>query len=198
MVLLDFPLNDPSNAILVEDGIYLRYPQERDYEHWAGIRAASRSHLQPFEPLWAVDELSMASYRKRLRIYARDIRAGVCRPYFIFRSQDDMLVGGCTLSNIRRRAAMTATLGYWVGRDHIRRGYALSAVKATVRSAFETLKMERIEAACLPDNRASQNLLVKAGFRKEGVARNYLSINGKRRDHVLFGLDPEDFRKIDS
>lgn len=197
MVLLDFPLNEPSNAILVEDGIYLRYPREADYEQWAGIRAASRSHLQPYEPLWASDELSLTNFRKRLRIYARDIRAGVCRPYLVFRSDDDLLVGGCTLSNIRRRAAMSATLGYWIGRDHVRRGYALSSVKAVVRSAFEDLKLERLEAACLQENTASQNLLAKAGFVKEGVARNYLRINGKRRDHVLFGLDPADFRQLD-
>jgi ribosomal-protein-alanine N-acetyltransferase len=62
------------------------------------------------------------------------------------------------------------------------------AVRALLPFIFRTLGLHRIEAACLPDNEASKNLLVKAGFRQEGLARRYLQINGEWQDHVLFAL----------
>jgi ribosomal-protein-alanine N-acetyltransferase len=45
-----------------------------------------------------------------------------------------------------------------------------------------------VEAACIPTNAASQGVLIKAGFENEGLARDYLKINGSWRDHLLFGL----------
>ncbi|MCI5047088.1 MAG: GNAT family N-acetyltransferase [Aquisalinus sp.] len=193
MALWDYPLNDPRNPVLCQEDVYLRYPRAEDYDAWAALRGSSRDHLQPFEPRWIEQELARPVFRKKLRLYAHDIRAGIARPYFIFRSRDDALVGGCTLSNIRYRAAMTGTLGYWVGADHVRCGYAFAAVCAVVTHAFEILGLERIEAACLVHNRASANLLRKAGFVEEGLARQYLRINGARQDHLLFALLQSDF-----
>ena len=46
----------------------------------------------------------------------------------------------------------------------------------------------------LPSNKASQNLLMKVGFRQEGVALRYLQINGEWRDHVLFALLSDEAR----
>jgi len=60
--------------------------------------------------------------------------------------------------------------------------------------AFATLKLYRIEAACLPSNAASLALLRRAGFSKEGYARNYLKINGRWQDHVLFAIIADDLR----
>ncbi|WP_306252838.1 GNAT family N-acetyltransferase [Parvularcula sp. IMCC14364] len=193
MALWDYPLNDPRNPVLCQEEVYLRYPRAEDYDAWADLRGKSQSHLQPFEPRWLEQELTRPVFRKKLRLYAHDIRAGTARPYFIFRTRDDALVGGCTLSNIRYRAAMTATLGYWVGAEHTRCGYAFAAVCAVVTHAFELLGLTRVEAACLVHNQPSANLLTKAGFRQEGLARQYLQIDGKRQDHLLFALLPGDF-----
>ena len=54
--------------------------------------------------------------------------------------------------------------------------------------AFTTLKLHRLEAACLPTNLASKRVLEKSGLRQEGYARAYLKINGEWADHLLFGL----------
>ena len=60
--------------------------------------------------------------------------------------------------------------------------------------AFGDLGLHRLEAACLPENHASQRVLEKCGFQKEGYARSYLKINGRWADHVLFGLVDSDPR----
>src|SRR6516162_3831836 len=49
------------------------------------------------------------------------------------------------------------------------------------------------EAASLPNNTPSRSLLVRAGFRQEGYARQYLCIEGKWQDHLLFAILREDW-----
>jgi [ribosomal protein S5]-alanine N-acetyltransferase len=61
-----------------------------------------------------------------------------------------------------------------------------AAVNAVVPFAFETLKLHRIEAACIPENIASIRLLERASFKREGYARQYLCINGIWQDHLLY------------
>ncbi|WP_395645508.1 GNAT family N-acetyltransferase [Terricaulis sp.] len=170
------------------EGVYLRAPEPRDYSDWSAVREASRGFLTPWEPTWAADELSRGSYRYKLRRYAEDSRDDRAYALFVFREEDDTLVGGATLSNVRRGVAQTASLGYWAGQMHAGHGYITAAVRAVVRYAFEELDLHRVEAACQPDNIASRRVLEKAGFTHEGVAKAYLKINGAWRDHLLFGI----------
>ena len=71
-----------------------------------------------------------------------------------------------------------------------------AAVRAVIAFAFDTLHLNRIEAACLPHNAASIRLLEKVGFRREGYARKYLCIDGRWQDHVLYGLVRDDPRAV--
>ena len=71
-----------------------------------------------------------------------------------------------------------------VSRAH--QGYMTAAVRAVIPFAFSTLRLHRVEAACIPDNIASIRLLERSGFRREGVAREYLCINGIWQDHLLY------------
>ncbi|MCC7266551.1 MAG: GNAT family N-acetyltransferase [Caulobacteraceae bacterium] len=187
MALLDW--TRPDNAFRVEgEGIRLRPPKPSDYLEWRDLRARSREFLQPWEPVWPSDDLTRAAFRRRLGAYQRDMDLGQAYPFFAFRTADDALTGGITLSNVRRGVAQTGSVGYWSGQPFARRGHTLAAVKALTGFAFRTLGLHRLEAACIPTNDASRSLLKKAGFTEEGYAQAYLKINGVWRDHVLFGL----------
>jgi len=70
-----------------------------------------------------------------------------------------------------------------------------SAVRAVVAHAFDTLHLNRVEAACLPHNDASIRLLEKVGFQREGYARKYLCIDGRWQDHLLYGMLRDDPRR---
>ena len=61
-----------------------------------------------------------------------------------------------------------------------------AAVQALLPFAFDTLRLHRVEAACIPTNDASIRLLEKCGFAREGYAREYLCINGIWQDHLLY------------
>lgn len=172
--------------------IYLRVPHMSDFLDWAELRDSSREFLTPWEPIWPRDDLTKSSFRRRVKRYARDIREDLAYPYFIFDSDTDNIVGGLTLSNVRRGVAQTCSLGYWVGAPYARCGHMTAAVKAIIPHVFKTLQLHRIEAACLPSNEASVGLLKKSGFKEEGYAQRYLRINGQWQDHRLFGLVQED------
>ena len=187
MALLDW-IGGETGLRIEGEGVRLRAPRPGDYGEWRDLRARSRDFLQPWEPTWPADDLSRAAYRRRLAAYARDREAGIAYPFFVFRGSDDVLTGGVTLSNIRRGVAQMGSIGYWCGRAHVRRGHTLAAVRAIGAYAFRTLALHRLEAACIPENAASRQLLGRAGFVEEGYAKAYLKINGVWRDHVLFGL----------
>ena len=178
--------------MLQGNGVFLRYPEMSDYTAWAALRHESRDFLAPWEPTWAADELSRAAFRRRIRRYQREIRGDLAYPFFVFRQSDNTLMGGCTLSNVRRGVTQSAALGYWIGERYSRHGHMYAALTAVLPFVFHVLALHRLEAACIPENKASRALLLKVGFHEEGRARRYLQINGEWRDHVLFALLEDD------
>lgn len=187
MALLDWtPAADA--FVLPGERVRLRPPRWGDYRAWRDLRDLSRDFLQPWEPTWAEDDLSKPAFRRRLAAYRREMEAGEAYAFFVIRAQDGALVGSLRLSNVRRGVAQTATLGYWIGAPYARSGHTLDAVTTAAKFCFTRLGLHRVEAACLPSNEPSRNLLLKAGFSLEGKARAYLKINGAWRDHLLFGL----------
>jgi [ribosomal protein S5]-alanine N-acetyltransferase len=169
------------------EGVMLRMPQVTDYSDWVALREASREFLVPWEPTWPADDLSRSAFRRRIRRYAEDLRTDQGYAFLIIRNADDALVGGLTLANIRRGVAQAGSLGYWMGQPHARHGYMTAAVRAVIPFAFATLRLHRLEAACIPTNTGSIKLLENTGFVREGYARDYLCINGIWQDHLLYG-----------
>jgi ribosomal-protein-alanine N-acetyltransferase len=173
-------------------GVTLRLPQMAEFEEWAALRTASRDFLTPWEPSWPADDLTRAAFRRRLKRYAEDWRTDQSYAFFIFRKQDNLLLGGLTLANVRRGVAQAGSIGYWLGMPFASNGYMTAAVKGVLPFCFETLRLHRVEAACIPTNTASIRLLERCGFLREGYARQYLCINGVWQDHLLFARLKDD------
>jgi ribosomal-protein-alanine N-acetyltransferase len=187
MALLDW-IAPEAGLRLEGDGVVLRPPRASDYAAWSDLRRRSRAFLQPWEPAWPVDDLSRSAYRRRLMAYQRDMDLGTGYSFLVLRASDQELVGGITLSNIRRGVAQMGAVGYWVGEPYARSGHTLAATRAVCGFALGRMGLHRLEAACLPENEPSRRLLLKAGFELEGRASAYLKINGDWRDHLLFGM----------
>jgi ribosomal-protein-alanine N-acetyltransferase len=166
-----------------------------DYPAWAELRARSREHLTPWEPLWQRDELTRSAFRRRVRHYQREAREDQGYAFLILKDADDELLGGLTLSNVRRGVTQAAVLGYWLGLPHVKCGYMTRAVAAIVGFAFEELHLHRLEAATMPGNFASIRVLERNGFQREGVARRLLKINGAWEDHVVHALIADDYAR---
>jgi len=173
----------------LSDGVVrLRPPRRSDHEAWAALRDSSRAFLEPWEPTWAPDELSASAWRQRLRRYRQDRAQGSSLPLFIFEAGSGALVGGITLANIRYGVAQSASIGYWMGEPYAGRGLMSAALKLVISHSFDTLRLHRLEAACIPGNNRSVRVLEKAGFAREGLLKSYLKINGAWQDHYLYAL----------
>ena len=180
--------NNSPTVRLVGSKVVLRPPARTDEKQWIAIREESRDFLEFWEPTWPSDATTPAAFRRRLKKFTADWREGATYAFLIFRREGEALLGGITLSNVRRGVAQSASVGYWMGKPHARNGYMAEAIQLTLDFSFDTLGLHRVEAACLPSNTPSRNLLLKSGFVQEGFARRYLRINGTWQDHVSFAI----------
>ena len=183
-----------SKKKLTGERVFLRPPKRRDALKWQKLRMSSKSFLVPWEPSW---DASSCTRRAYLRYFKNsNYLANMDRAYsfLIFKTDDKTLLGGINIGNVRRGVSQSASLGYWIGEKYSRNGYMKEALKLLIPSLFVDLRLNRIEAATLEENIASKNLLKKIGFKKEGVLRKYLKINGNWRDHILYGLLESDFK----
>jgi ribosomal-protein-alanine N-acetyltransferase len=64
----------------------------------------------------------------------------------------------------------------------------IEALQAAIAFVFGPLRVHRIQANYMPHNLRSGRLLERLGFVEEGLARDYLLIDGRWRDHVLTSL----------
>lgn len=191
-----WPWSSPAQLMSLQGkGLLLRLPQMGDYDQWYKLRHDSREFLKPFEPRWTEADLSRRIFTMRVRRAREEAEAGTDYSFFVFKPQSgrEVLVGGITLSNVRRRAAQFVNLGYWMGQPFAGKGIMSEAVAVCLPFVFETLDLHRVHAAFLPGNMASRRVLEKNGFVEEGFAEKYLQINGRWEDHVLFGLTRERF-----
>ncbi len=196
MRLLNFKSQQSPMQRLEGSSIYLRAPRLEDFEAWSNLRRESSDFLQPWEPVWQENGLTKASFRIRLKQYQSDIISERSMPFYIFLKSNHALVGGLTLSHIRRGVSQTCSMGYWMGVRHAGTGLMSDAVAAIVPFVFDTLKLNRLEAASIPNNHRSIALLQRSGFSLEGRVRKYLKINGIWQDHKLFSLLREDPRPV--
>jgi len=82
----------------------------------------------------------------------------------------------------------SAELGYSLARPFWNQGYATQALAAVVRSAFDRLPVHRLEAEHDVRNPASGRVMLKCGFRREGVLRGRVFNKGEFADVVLYSL----------
>ncbi|AHA10589.1 Ribosomal-protein-S5p-alanine acetyltransferase [Bacillus toyonensis BCT-7112] len=106
----------------------------------------------------------------------------------IFLKATDKLIGDISLTQIARDPAQSCYTGFTLDREHNSRGYTTEALRLVVDFAFRELKLHRIEAGAMPSNIASIRVLEKVGFKKEGIAKENVKINGKWTDHQILAI----------
>ncbi|MFT0803439.1 GNAT family N-acetyltransferase [Bacillus swezeyi] len=84
-----------------------------------------------------------------------------------------------------------AEIGYEIHPDHWRKGYMSEAVSKILSYGSETLGLTRIGAVVFIENAASNNLLTKMGFQKEGILKKYMYQNGKAYDTYVYSFLPQ-------
>ncbi|MFP5115217.1 GNAT family N-acetyltransferase [Bacillaceae bacterium C204] len=81
-----------------------------------------------------------------------------------------------------------AEISYALFPEHWGNGFATEAVTKLISYGFKELGLMRIGAVVFVKNKASNKLLTKLGFIKEGVLRNYLYQNDVPFDANIYSL----------
>lgn len=180
--------------MMKDDLVELRHLTVDDAPALLAFRLRNQSFLQPFEPIRTESYFTLEGTRVELASDEQNQMNGLCCIFGMFIQESGLLVGRIALTAISGGAFLNAYLGYAIDQAHTGRGFATIAVNHVVQHAFQQLGLHRIQAGVMPHNQASLRVLEKAGFRKEGLAKRYLCMNGQWEDHVLLAITQEDVR----
>lgn len=98
------------------------------------------------------------------------------------------IVGVINLNDIVRGTFLNANISYYVNTQFQGRGFMTEALYHVINYSFTVLGLHRIEAAIQPNNTASKRLIQRCGFVYEGLAHDFLYIDGQWRDHERWAL----------
>src|SRR3954468_22877702 len=105
-------------------------------------------------------------------------------------TRENQLVAFFGLMQIVRGAFESGVASWCVHSQFTRQGLCTEGVMGVLDLAFAAppvgLGLHRVQANVIPTNTPSVRVAEKAGFRREGLGRNYLKINGEWRDHAFF------------
>lgn len=148
----------------------------------------NRARLAPLEPERDEAFYRTSSWRARLAGALKEHRAGRAVRFALLPRDGDEMIGAVNLTEIVRGPREACFLGFSIDGAQEGRGLMREALEAALEFAFGPLGLCRVEANHLPENGRSAALLARLGFVREGLARAYLRIAGRRRDHVLTAL----------
>ena len=125
---------------------------------------------QAFEMIEILDEL--AQDQKAIR-------------FTIIERQSNEIIGSCGFNSIDFENEK-AEIGYDIAKAFWGKGYAPESINALLDYAFQTLKLNRIEAKVEPENANSIKVLNKLNFTFEGTLRQYEKAKGNFIDINMY------------
>lgn len=147
---------------------------------WEATHPSQRESVRP----------GLADIRASIRAQRSAEKAGTALPMVI--ECDGVLAGQLNVSSIVRGSVSSATIGYWVSEQFAGRGLMTRAVALVTDYCFSQLGLHRMEICVRPENRPSQRVVEKLGFRFEGLRRRFIHINGAWADHFCYAVVREE------
>lgn len=152
----------------------------------ADFQRRNRAHFAPWDPPRAEAYYSDGFWHDALAKGRQDcVHEQSLRLFLIPKARPQTVIGFANFSNIMRGPFQACYLGYGLDAQATGSGLMTEALQAAVDAVFAGLKLHRIMANYVPENERSARVLQRLGFTIEGLARDYLYINGRWRDHVL-------------
>jgi RimJ/RimL family protein N-acetyltransferase len=111
--------------------------------------------------------------------------------WFFIEKKDGKKIGGI----VHYLVGNCLEIGYAMVSIERGKGYCSEAVEIMLDYLFLSKNLERVQATTDVNNLASQKVLEKAGFQKEGIIRKSSFIKGKWRDRCLFSILREEWRE---
>ncbi|PIR39484.1 MAG: N-acetyltransferase [Alphaproteobacteria bacterium CG11_big_fil_rev_8_21_14_0_20_39_49] len=159
---------------------YYEYMQDNDVIRYVPEECIPRNMARVKEEI----DYNIDLFRYRRSVY-----------WVIARKDNDMLIGSCGF-NYWNRDHRRGEISYDLNKKYWGNGIMSQAVKAVLGFAFSQMDLHRVEATVTPTNKASINVLRKAGFKKEGVLREQKLLHGNFEDAIIMSLLQREYLKF--
>lgn len=108
------------------------------------------------------------------------------------------VIGSIALEkDIRRGSVNSRELGYSLGEEYWGKGYMTEAAEAVIDYAFEELDLVVLAICTGPQNKRSQRVIEKCGFKYDGILRKgYKIYDGTIRDSLLYSMLREEWEEL--
>lgn len=166
----------------------IRTVTTNDAESLAQYYQSNASHLHQWEPKRDLNYHDKSNWTKRLKQIELDQKNKSTFHFVSIDENSNKIIAACSLTGISYGVFMAGYMGFSVSRDYQGKCEMRKLCIHVIDFAFNHLKLNRIMANYMPDNVRSENLLLSLKFEKEGLAKDYLRINGEWQDHVLTSL----------
>jgi ribosomal-protein-alanine N-acetyltransferase len=168
---------------MIPEGYEIRELRTADAAGLADAYTRNREHLTPWEPRRSEDFFTVEGQTAAVAAQVAAMRDRTLYAWVIV--HEDRIVGRVNLNNPIMGVLRSASVGYWIDGEHLRRGLATGAVEFACAQA-QGKGLHRVEAGTLVHNTASQRVLGRCGFEPYGLAPRYLFIAGAWQDHRLY------------
>lgn len=151
----------------------------------------NRAHFSRWDPPAPADFYSVGFWERSIARSVDDFAADRAVRFDVFDGDGGpagAVIGRMGFSQIFRGPFQSCILGYQLDADYEGKGVMYEALTAAIAYMFDVKALHRIQANHLPENTRSAALLVRLGFVREGLAKDYLFIANGWRDHVLNAL----------
>jgi RimJ/RimL family protein N-acetyltransferase len=114
---------------------------------------------------------------------------------FIIEKKDGSKIGHIWHFNMLAPYAKMQEIGYALVPSERRKGYCTEAAQLMVDYLFLSKDIARIQATTHTKNVASQKVLEKVGFKREGTLRKLALIRGEKTDMFIFSILREEWKE---
>ena len=114
---------------------------------------------------------------------------------FIIEKKDGTKIGYIVQFNMLAPYTKMQEIGYFLVPNERGKGYCTEATQLLVDYLFLSKNVTRIQATTHTRNAASQKVLEKAGFKKEGTLRKSNLVRGEWTDMFIFSILKEEWKE---
>lgn len=158
---------------------YLRPIQPQDLPHWYAYLSHPGSLEHSSWQLQSVHDLQQFIQVQDWSQSTAQIKLAIAS------KKTDELCGTIGFHTVSL-ANKTAEIAYDIHPQYWGKGIATTACRLLSCWAHEKAGFNRIQASAVDSNVASQRVLEKAGFQREGLLKSYRIIKGESRDYWMF------------
>lgn len=175
------------NALELEtERLTILTPELDDAPEILDFHTRNKAYFAPWGTLKPDDYYTLDFWLNRIELFNQGSIAGESLHLYMREKINPLrIIGEIMVFDIKRANFQSCCLGYKLDQQYVGFGYMSEALTCVIDYLFNELKLNRIWAFYMPENRRSAQLLKRLSFDFGGYIRNFIKIQGVWEDHMI-------------